>query len=270
MTSLYSQHDLPEHLRDQILGARDVVSSSSTTTQSDLGSGNLGTSKEDKFFDSISMDEAVLLYSVVREVVPKSSMEIGFCCGGSGMAFLKAIQDNGLGHHYACDPYQSTYAKNRGLENVRQAKLDSLLTFQEAFPEAAVSNIPRVQFAFIDASHLYDLTMLDFVLVDKKLDVGGVVAFHDMWMPALQKVMRFLISNRGYKLFQSSAANQFLPIRTPLRRRIVSSVLRMIPQSSKIFTQEMLHPWTDFKLGNVAILQKTVEDARDWRHFQPF
>ena len=65
-------------------------------------------------------------------------------------------------------------------------------------PGGGRAGFPRVQFAFIDASHLFDLSVLDFTLIDKRLDVGGVVGFHDLWMPSLQKLVRYILTNRDY------------------------------------------------------------------------
>src|SRR5689334_14509381 len=80
--------------------------------------------------------------------------------------------------------------------NANKEKPDHRLRFFESFPERASSELPRVQFAFIDASHLFDLTMLDFLLVDKLLESGRILALHDAWMPAIKKVVRFALTNR--------------------------------------------------------------------------
>src|SRR5438093_918687 len=85
-----------------------------------------------------------------HEIRPGASVEVGFCCAGSGLAILKALADNGYGIHHACDPYQSSYAKNAGLNNVAVAGLQDRLQFHEAFPEETLPKVPRLQFAFVD------------------------------------------------------------------------------------------------------------------------
>ena len=46
-------------------------------------------------------------------------------------------------------------------------------TFLERLPEEAVPQLPRLQFAIIDASYLFDFTVTEFVLADKRLNIGG-------------------------------------------------------------------------------------------------
>ena len=184
---------------------------------------------------------------------------------------MQALADNENGAlHHACDPFQSTYAKNAGLRNVEAAGLSGLLRFQEAFPEVVFPDLPRLQFAFIDASHLFDLSMLDFVLVDKKLDIGGVVAFHDLWMPSLRKVIRFLLANRGYEIICATTQTAAGGGVRSLAKHFMSRFLRVLPRANDIFCPELLEPWEEFGIGNLALLRKTSDDSRDWRHFQRF
>jgi hypothetical protein len=117
--------------------------------------------------------------------------------GISALAILAAISANGaLGHHYVVDPFQKNYA-NCGEAMITLGGFADRHTFLERFPEEVVPQLQRLQFAFIDASHLFDFTMMEFVLVDKKLEVGGLIALYDLWMPSLQTVLRFIHTNRG-------------------------------------------------------------------------
>lgn len=40
--------------------------------------------------------------------------------------------------------------------------------------------------------------MVEFILADKKLKVGGMIAFHYLWMPSLRKLLRYILRNRDY------------------------------------------------------------------------
>jgi predicted O-methyltransferase YrrM len=241
------------------------------TSQSDLADAEVRVLQQaESFFDAINEAEALQLYSAVRELRPAASAEIGFCCGGSGLAILKALEDNGQGVHHACDPYQASYAHRAGLRNVEAAGLAGRLRFHEAFPEEVVPSLPRLQFAFIDASHLFDLSIHDFVLIDKRLDVDGVVGFHDLWMPSLRKVVRYILANRAYEVYSADGDSPSHGKAT-LIRRFVAAAARSIPRASEFFSQEVLHPWASLGVtGNLALLRKTAYDGRDWRHFVPF
>ncbi len=194
----------------------------------------------ESFFDAISLDEALEIYSAVRAIGPEHSAEIGFCCAGSGLAILKGLEDQGRGMHHVCDPYQSSYAKNAGLRNVERAGLAHRLHFQEKFPEEIVPALPPLQFVFIDASHLFDISILDFVLADKKLDVGGVVAFHDLWMPSLQKLVRYILANRNYEIYRGAVPAP--ESRRTMRSRLagmLGSGLRRLPGADRLFAPEL-------------------------------
>jgi predicted O-methyltransferase YrrM len=267
----FAYTDLPLLLQ-QMAGIQVTSPSAETAyTQAMLREENRKIKSDDSaFFDQVNLDEALQLYSTVRKLKPENTLEIGFCCGGSGLAILQSLEDNGKGTHHAVDPYQTSYAANMGRHNVSRAGLEHRLRFFETFPENAIAALPRLQFAFIDASHLFDLTILDFVLVDKLLDEGSVLALHDAWMPAIQKVIRFILSNRDYVAVHPSRDSK---PRGSIRSRAFQAARRackILPRSERIFAPEFLTPWLYYGFGNIALLKKVAEDRRDWRAFHPF
>ena len=87
---------------------------------------------------NVSLEEATNLYSVVRQLKPSVSVEVGFAKGVSTLAILQALADNGHGVHHVIDPFQSQFG-NAGLEMVRRAGLESNFQFYETFAENVVS-----------------------------------------------------------------------------------------------------------------------------------
>jgi hypothetical protein len=69
------------------------------------------------------------------------------------------------------DPFQRNY-NYCGEAMIERAGLASLHTIFEQFPEEVIPQLPKLQFALIDSSHLFDLTIMEFVLIDKKLELG--------------------------------------------------------------------------------------------------
>jgi hypothetical protein len=267
----YSVDNLPAILRDATCTST-ASCSRVQISQDSLQAGHETTAGGSRgaFFDHIHLGEALALYSLVRELRPQHSFEIGFCSGVSGLAILQALRDNGQGHHFACDPFQSSYAQNAGLKNVARAGLADRFTLFEKFPEEIASTLPPLEFAFIDSSHLFDLTMLDFVLIDKRLAVGGVVGLHDMWMRSQQKVVRFALSNRSYEIVRTPYLTPRPPPWSLLPRKLVARLLRLLPGAERLFTQDVLSPWEAFGFTNLAFLRKTATDQRDWRVHRPF
>ena len=136
----FTYTDLPLLLQ-QMAGIQITSpSAGSTYTQPMLREGNEKIKKDDPaFFDQVDLDEALQLYSMVRKLKPENTLEIGFCCGGSGLAILKGLEDNGSGKHHAVEPYQTSYAGNMGSQNVSRASLEHRLKFVETFPENVIA-----------------------------------------------------------------------------------------------------------------------------------
>lgn len=221
-------------------------------------------------YANISAEEVLALYGLVRQLRPRATAEIGFALGISGLAILGALEANGGdSRHFVCDPFQTQLVAGQGLAHVRQAGLDHRLQFFEKFPEEVFSGLPPLQFAFIDASHLFDLTLLDFILVDKRLETGGVVGLHDLWMPSLKKVVRYILANRAYRVHPSSppgpALSSYEHFSSSLKK-----VLAALPYSDRFLAPEIFRPWPGFHLANMVFLEKLAPDTRDWRQHVAF
>lgn len=221
---------------------------------------------------NVSLEEAATLYEVVRLLRPINCAEIGFAQGISALSILQALEDNGCGNHHVIDPFQAKWWKNAGLVMAKQASLASRLHFYEKFAEEVVPNLPRLQFSFIDSSHLFDLTIMEFTLIDKQLDVGGVIGFHDLWMPSLQKVLRYILSNRSYRLYHldSTGASGSSAPSLPFKARMNQAVLKVLsnlPGAETYFGAKLIK---HLLLPNLVLVQKTGEDNRDWQFHKPF
>jgi hypothetical protein len=111
----------------------------------------------------------------------------------------EALEHNERGHHYAIDPFQATNWNNAGKHRISAANLSHRVTFHDEFPEQIFHRLPNLDFVFIDSSHLFDLSIVDFVVADKRLKVGGILGFHDTWMGAIRGLLRFILLNRSYE-----------------------------------------------------------------------
>lgn len=210
---------------------------------------------------NISLDEAALLYDLVRQLRPTDSAEIGLAQGISTLAILQALHDNDAGTHHVADPFQANY-DNAGLAMIKAAGLDARFRFHETFAEKMLPDLPALQFVFIDSSHLFDLTIAEFVLADKRLAPGGVVAFHDTWMPAVRKVIRYILANRAYRIRCARPARSW--------KTLASRAIRALPGATRVFTPELLQPWSTLGVGNLAMLEKVENDQRDWQFYARF
>lgn len=219
---------------------------------------------------NVSLGEAQSLYRAVAKISPAVSAEVGMAQGVSTLAILQACADARKGVHHVMDPFQSHFG-DAGLAMVARSGLQPWLQFHRKFAEEIIPSLPTLQFGFIDSSHLFDLTIAEFVLMDKKLAVGGLLAFHDTWMPSLQKFLRYVLANRAYVVVREFDAPA--PAPPPKTHRPLLSwerVIRLIPHHERFLAPEMLQPWNEFALPNLIFLQKTAPDSRDWKFHHPF
>jgi len=159
----------------------------------------------------IPREEGELLVQLHTMLKPQRTLEVGLGYGFSTMFFLMAMQQSGAGHHIALDPYQSMW---HGIGTTRA----ELLKMQERFtliaeesslalPRLAVDKL-QAQLIFIDGDHRFDSVLVDFYLSDKICALQGVIVFDDMWMPSVQRLVRFISNNRSdYRYIKTSVQN---------------------------------------------------------------
>ena len=132
-------------------------------------------------------------------------METGLAFGASALVFVHYHATEGKsGKHYAIDPNQLTRYRGAALGAVKDAGLDNHFEWRNGPSHLQIPKLIEAKLsldcAFIDGWHTFDYTLVDFFLIDKLLKVGGLVAFHDMYGPAKQKVLRFVLSHRDYEI----------------------------------------------------------------------
>lgn len=185
----------------------------------------------------IEEETALMLARLTWESGALRTIETGMAAGHSAVAIATVHQRRGEGHHTCVDPYQTTHWKSAGLELCRKADVDALIELVEEPSELALPQLvaagAKFDLAFVDGLHLFDHILIDFFYFDRMLEEGGIVIFHDTWMPAVQKAVGFVLSNRAYE-------------------RIEGRTAEMERQS------------------NVAALRKTGTDDRDWFFDRPF
>jgi len=197
---------------------------------------------------NVSLEEAQRLYDVVHSRSPAATIEIGFAQGISTLAIVQALCDAGAdATHHVVDPLQDTVYEGVGLANLERAGLRERVRFHSAWPEEVVPTFPRAGFAFIDSSHLFDFTIVDFVLIDKRLEVGGVIGFHDYWMDSIKKVVAYILTNRRYRVHDDLARST-----------------RPLPTDGELAADAFV------RRRNLIFIEKLGHDDRDWQFHREF
>jgi predicted O-methyltransferase YrrM len=149
------------------------------------------------------LGHAEALYRTVLENRPAIVLEVGMAFGVSSLAILAALRDSGQkGRLISIDPFQSSDWKGCGSEAINRAGLSEQHQLLEEFDLNALPRLLlaglKIDFAYLDGWHTFDYTLLDWWYVDRMLAAGGIVAFNDCNWPAVDKVIRFVLTHRKY------------------------------------------------------------------------
>jgi predicted O-methyltransferase YrrM len=127
----------------------------------------------------------------------------------------------------------------------------------EALP-SLLKERAKLDFAFIDGMHTFDYALLDFFYVDKLLSPGGYVAFDDLWMPAIRKVIAFVLRNRSYELVKLEARSSFQQQTGTILRRFLQNPFEQHTSAIKLIPE------------NICLLRKLSNDKRKWDFHRSF
>jgi len=149
---------------------------------------------------SLCREDGTALYRVVCETHAKRTLEIGMAFGVSTLFICQAHHDEGGGDHTAIDPHQQRWWTSVGKLNVERAGFADMVRCieqpsYEVLPKLLEAE-ERFDFVFIDGNHRFEYTLVDFFYIDRLLNVGGHVMLHDPWLPAIRKVLSFVLRNR--------------------------------------------------------------------------
>lgn len=212
---------------------------------------------------AVTFDTGAVLYELVRATRPKRTLEIGLAYGLSALFICQALRDNGEGHHDAIDPHQKKGYQSVGLLNIERACLQDLFAFHHAPSHqvlpALCEQAQQYDFAFVDGSHLFDYTLVDFFYIDRLLGIGGHMVFDDLWMPSVRKVVSFALTNKPYVLVRN---------RWPRRTRATRWLMRFL---RRVVQNPVARDWKLKMLPeNTAVIEKIGADERRWDFHKAF
>ncbi len=145
---------------------------------------------------------AEALYQRVLVERPAVCLEVGMGFGVSTLALLTGLAATG-GHLISIDPKQQSVFGGAGMEAVRRAGLADRHRLVEARSDVALPQLvadgTRIDLAYIDGWHTFDYVLLDYLYIDRMLQVGGIVGFNDCEYPAVHRVIRFVETHRRYE-----------------------------------------------------------------------
>jgi predicted O-methyltransferase YrrM len=225
---------------------------------------------------NVSRKEGEFLQSVIRELKPVVTLEVGFAYGISALFICDALEVGPDTRHIVIDPNQFISADGQqdawggvGMYNVQRAGFGDIVELRglpshQALPQLEAEGV-SIDFAFIDGWHTFDFALVDFFYIDRLLKVGGVVAFDDADMPAIRKLCRYVALNRAYRVVTAGKA---VDVRRSLRRRLLERLLasgKLGPRVRRVLSPETLRPNRELGLaGSCVAFMKRAADDRSW------
>lgn len=221
----------------------------------------------DPFTASIPSTDGMVLYKNVTEMKARKTLETGMAYGMSTLFMCQALKDNGGGEHVAIDPEESTTWRSIGILNVEKAGFRDMVRLYQSpsyhvLPQLVTAG-EKFDLAFIDGLHLFDAVLMDFFYMDKLLDVGGRIIFHDTFMPSVRKALAFILRNTTYKTVDKYNGRPAIFFRWGglMLRNLLEAPLDLY--ASAFLRRAHFKP-------NIFVIEKTAEDKRQWDHYLSF
>lgn len=156
-----------------------------------------------------STENANALRDLVIRQGARRTLEIGLGLAQSTLAIIEALCTT-HGHsplaaetHTVIDPGQA-WCNRAGVRELDQSGARAITRFIEqpshlALPQLVASN-ERFDLAFVDGMHLFDYVLLDVFYCMRLVKPNGLIILDDHWMPAIQTVLGFAVTNWDAKL----------------------------------------------------------------------
>ena len=113
----------------------------------------------------------------------------------------------------------------------------------------------QLDLIFVDEMHLFDYKLVDVFLADMILRDGGYLCLHDLLIPSVKKMLRYLLRHRDYKIILTP---DLLPS-IPRRARYVAGAF---PKQ-----RPMWYSWPN-GFSNLLVLRKQSSTAHRWDFFR--
>ena len=228
-----------------------------------------------KVHSSISSSEGQFLQKLVRQLDPTVTLEIGLAYGISALFICDALNVRNGTQHIVIDPNQhgGPWGDNWdgiGIANLRRAGYADIVRLIEKPSYFALAELDcsrqRIDFAFIDGWHTFDFCLVDLFLVDRLLNVGGIVVFDDADSPPIRKVCRFVETNLAYSVLGFDGSDP----KPSLSRRLSERLLRYSPFRPLLRPEVITSDSSIGLAGSCIAFRKKADDSRRWDHFVDF
>ncbi|XHR26759.1 MAG: class I SAM-dependent methyltransferase [Chthoniobacteraceae bacterium] len=209
---------------------------------------------------SVTKKEAAILAGIIYKNGCKRCVETGVANGISTLAIAQAVAGNG-GRHYGIDPEQSTSHDYAAINLLSEHRLNECFSLMEGPAHIMMPQLTAqgelFDFAFIDGMHTFHYKLIDYFFADKLLRIGGWMVFHDLLLPSVKKLYRYIQTQGKYRPWDTP---QLEPPTAYKLRHIAAAVIKRKP----------LRTFWPNGFSNLLVLEKVSDEERPWNHFNNF
>jgi predicted O-methyltransferase YrrM len=200
-------------------------------------------------------ERGALIDRVFRILKPDISLETGFAYGVSTLFVCDALAANDkAATHIVIDPWEHSYWRGIGLNNIARAGYEQFIDFREERYELALPSLlahgTQVQAAIIHRNHTFDNAVVDFFYVNKMLTVGGMVIIDDTDYPSISLLVEHVLTYPAYQVFATTPRPH---LKAPARVRKALAQWTLSPKLRRTWDYPAC-----------MAFRKVAEDDRDW------
>jgi len=125
-------------------------------------------------------EQKTIAYYALQSMPTSNWLEIGSFCGGSACIISKAMIKSGFENKLICIDRSNEFIVQFWY-NVKRNETENYVirVSEDSYKVEDLLKIPKLSFAFIDGWHSFKHALIDFEIVNDKLEENSFVLFHD-------------------------------------------------------------------------------------------
>lgn len=198
-----------------------------------------------------TLNNLLVLSRLFSEIKPSRTLEVGMALGASATLFSslhKNQNPQAIGVHHAIDPFQTEHYDNCTPRFLEENNLGDVTVLHEKLSSLVLPSLAerglKFGLIYIDGSHLFEDTFIDFYYSAMLCEIGGLIALDDCRDSHGLKVVRFVRTN----------LQDFFEEVSPYRYQVGPKIKRLLKQTlAKLLGQQQM-----------VVFRKKCDSSRDW------
>jgi predicted O-methyltransferase YrrM len=168
-----------------------------------------GSGEEMPLHSNLPREECEVVQGWIRARRPRTVLEVGMAFGVSSLVIAEALAEVGGASYHVIDPHQRGEWRGVGIANLERAGYDGRYVLHEEPSELCLPRLLAeglsIDFALIDGWHTFDQVLVDFYFLNRMTNPGAAIAFDDLQLPSVAKVVAHVATYDCYRELEPPA-----------------------------------------------------------------